>query len=219
MFKKIINRLQQDERGVTGLETAIILIAFVVVASVFAYTVISAGLFSVQHVDEVVRSGIGTTQTTMNLRGEIIAWGHRTGGNVTHGNVTYVGRISFTVSNVLGEGQAIDLTPTHNWGANRTRGIPVGNLTPPLRSVTIISYDDANRVISKVDWTVEFAGGFDEVRDYLLETGETATITVWLPAGHLGTNSIFHLQVMPPQGATLRIQKRTPADLSDIMRL
>jgi len=213
MFKKI-NRLHQDERGITGLETAIILIAFIVVASVFAYTVISAGLFSVQHVDEVVRSGIGTTQTTMNLRGEIIAWGHRTDGNVTH-----VGRISFIVSNVLGEGHSIDLTPTHTWGTNRTRGIPVGNLTPPLRSVTIISYDDARIAIPQVDWTVEFAGGFEEVHNYLLEAGETATITVWLPDRHLRTNAIFNLQVMPPQGATLRIQKRTPPVLSDIMRL
>ena len=35
----------QDERGITGLETAIILIAFVVVASVFAFTVLSTGVF------------------------------------------------------------------------------------------------------------------------------------------------------------------------------
>ena len=34
MLKKFLNR----EKGITGLETAIILIAFVVVAAVFAYT-------------------------------------------------------------------------------------------------------------------------------------------------------------------------------------
>ena len=38
----------RGEKGITGLETAIILIAFVVVASVFAYTVLSAGLFASQ---------------------------------------------------------------------------------------------------------------------------------------------------------------------------
>ena len=37
---------QTRERGITGLETAIILIAFVVVASVFAFTVLSTGIFS-----------------------------------------------------------------------------------------------------------------------------------------------------------------------------
>lgn len=33
-----------DQRGITGLETAIVLIAFVVVASVFAFAVLSTGL-------------------------------------------------------------------------------------------------------------------------------------------------------------------------------
>lgn len=36
----------RNQRGITGLETAIVLIAFVAVASVFAYTVLAAGIFS-----------------------------------------------------------------------------------------------------------------------------------------------------------------------------
>ena len=36
----------RDRRGITGLETAIVLIAFVVVASVFAFAVLSTGLLS-----------------------------------------------------------------------------------------------------------------------------------------------------------------------------
>ena len=38
--------LREDRRGITGLETAIVLIAFVVVASVFAFAVLSTGLLS-----------------------------------------------------------------------------------------------------------------------------------------------------------------------------
>jgi archaeal flagellin FlaB len=45
---KHLMRLHRSQRGITGLETAIILIAFVVVASVFAYTVLSAGIFSAE---------------------------------------------------------------------------------------------------------------------------------------------------------------------------
>jgi len=36
----------RSQKGITGLETAIILIAFVVVASVFAFTIFSAGVSS-----------------------------------------------------------------------------------------------------------------------------------------------------------------------------
>ena len=37
---------RSDQRGITGLETAIVLIAFVVVSSVFAFAPLSTGLFS-----------------------------------------------------------------------------------------------------------------------------------------------------------------------------
>jgi len=246
MFKKMINMAHRNERGITGLETAIILIAFVVVASVFAYTVLSAGLFSAQQADETIRSGIRTTQTTMKLRGGILAYK----GNVTEGgNVSEsVVKISFTVSNVLGEGQAIDLTPSHYLHHLTGALTPVSTddndpHTPwPAVSVTMISYDSATIVIPEVAWTVEFGGGYEDDGDFLLEDVERATITVWLvdftagiydlvpPTGTednfitnadnlLKTNAIFNLQVMPPQGATLLIQKRTPAFLRPIMRL
>jgi len=47
-MKKLFRKLRERQEGITGLETAIILIAFVIVASVFAYVVLSAGLFSSQ---------------------------------------------------------------------------------------------------------------------------------------------------------------------------
>ena len=56
MLKRLAKKMHWDERGITGLETAIILIAFVVVASVFAYTVLSAGIFSSQKGQEVVKA-------------------------------------------------------------------------------------------------------------------------------------------------------------------
>ncbi len=38
-----LNQVVRDESGLSALETAIVLIAFVVVASVFAFTMLSAG--------------------------------------------------------------------------------------------------------------------------------------------------------------------------------
>ena len=50
--------VHRDQRGITGLETAIILIAFVVVASVFAFVVLSTGLFSAERGKETVHAGL-----------------------------------------------------------------------------------------------------------------------------------------------------------------
>ena len=57
---KTLDRLHRNERGITGLETAIILIAFVTVAAVLAYSVLSAGLFSAERGTETVYQGAGT---------------------------------------------------------------------------------------------------------------------------------------------------------------
>jgi flagellin-like protein len=69
MLKGLYKTLRRDERGITGLETAIILIAFVVVASVFAYTVLSAGIFSSQKGQEAVYSGLSGAQSSIDLKG------------------------------------------------------------------------------------------------------------------------------------------------------
>ena len=64
-----------DQRGVTGLETAIILIAFVVVASVFAFTVLSTGIFSAERGKETVFAGLQEARGTIEPKGSLIAKG------------------------------------------------------------------------------------------------------------------------------------------------
>lgn len=73
MFK-LIKRLARDQRGITGLETAIILIAFVVVAAVFAYTALSAGIFSAQKGQETIYGGLKQAAGSMEIKGGLIAY-------------------------------------------------------------------------------------------------------------------------------------------------
>jgi flagellin-like protein len=47
-----------SQKGITGLETAIVLIAFVVVASVFAFTILSAGVFSSEANKQTIHAGL-----------------------------------------------------------------------------------------------------------------------------------------------------------------
>ena len=103
MPKRLLKQIRREQKGITGLETAIIVIAFVVVAAVFAYTVLSAGLFSTQKAQEAVYSGLKEARSTMELRGGVIATAGTTGASGT------IKQISFTVSNVLG-GEGIDFT-------------------------------------------------------------------------------------------------------------
>jgi flagellin-like protein len=71
--KRYFKNIYKEQKGITGLETAIILIAFVVVAAVFAYTVLSAGLFSSQKSQEAVYNGLQETQNTMEVKGAVLS--------------------------------------------------------------------------------------------------------------------------------------------------
>ena len=97
-----------NQRGITGLETAIVLIAFVVVSSVFAFAALSTGLFSSDKAKETIQAGLAETRGSMELKGSVIL---TTGTTVpVSGVLAVIDTIAFQVANAAG-GNAIDLTP------------------------------------------------------------------------------------------------------------
>ncbi|MBQ4414535.1 MAG: flagellin [Methanomicrobium sp.] len=59
------------EEGFTGLEAAIVLIAFVVVASVFSYAVLGAGFYTTSKTQEVIYSAVDSAGSTPQLLGNV----------------------------------------------------------------------------------------------------------------------------------------------------
>ena len=233
-----LKRLYGDRRGITGLETAIILIAFVVVASVFAYTVISAGIFSSHKEQEALHAGLEEARTLMVPKGDVIAYKYSvdtTGDDV--GDTDGVVKVSFTVTTGLAE-LPIDLTPA--WQLNGTDG----NLeTSGLSNPVVISYSDSKQLIEDAAWTVSFSGKSNG--DNILESEEKAEITVWVvdyqyvavPGLHyslgagaadpfidaaanlLGARTTFTMQIKGEKGATVVIERTLPVRLNTVMNL
>ena len=71
-FVLALNNLHKEQKGISGLETAIILIAFVTVASVLAYSVLSAGIFSAEQGQSAVYAGLQGAQSTMQVKGSVL---------------------------------------------------------------------------------------------------------------------------------------------------
>ncbi len=67
----------KKEAAFSGLEAAIVLIAFVVVAAVFSYVMLGAGFFATQKSQEVTYSGIKQSTSNIVLDGQI--YGKMTG--------------------------------------------------------------------------------------------------------------------------------------------
>jgi flagellin FlaB len=212
MLKKFMN-----QKGITGLETAIILIAFVVVAAVFAYTTLSAGLFSTQKSQEAVYSGLKEAQSTLELKGNVIATADSTGASGE------IGQISFTVANVLG-GEAIDFTePT----ADNITGVAASGSSNKV----VINYIDQYQTVNDLYWQITKLGGSDA--DDLLENNEKFKITVGDTASGAGAgnlidalstqalsiNTEFSLIINTPVGAVLEIERTTPPYIDTICNL
>ena len=230
----------EHEKGITGLETAIILIAFVVVASVFAFTVLSTGIFASERSKETVFAGLEEAKSSIEPRGSVIAYkGH-------DGTAQTIYKLSFVVSNAIA-GEPVDLTPPYNTDDSLTDPDIVSN----AEYKTVISYIDQNQYLPDVPWTVSWVGNSNS--DDLLEEGEKAEITVWLltrdwstqatdPTASGGaayypyadtngsrgmlstdtaitTNDQFTVEMKPESGAVLTIQRWAPSRLDTIMDL
>jgi flagellin FlaB len=220
---KRLNRLWTDERGITALETAIILIAFVVVAAVFAFTVLSAGTFLTERSEEAAYAGLEEVRGSLERKGDVVAYSNDQMTDT-------VGAITFKVAIVAG-GEPVDLTsPT---AAGDHNG-----------AVVHMSYRDDNQEVDlnenhlwHVEWPVQ-QGTADEI----LEHNELALVTVLLTEtitstlgydtdstftsddqidysdfeASLKTNETFNVEVIPPSGAVLNIERTTPPKISDV---
>src|SRR5437016_5394156 len=102
MRSRVTSALRKEE-GITGLETAIILIAFVVVATVFAFVILTTGIFSAERGKETVYAGLAKARGTMEVRGGIVA--------KAAGSPLAITDVQFTVSTTAG-GDPIPLDPS-----------------------------------------------------------------------------------------------------------
>ena len=192
----------RDQRGITGLETAIVLIAFVVVASVFAFAVLSTGLLSSEKSKETVLGGLEETSSTMTLRGSVV-------GDANPAK-TSIDSVKFTLSSASQAASAVDLSTT-------------GIVVTYLDSVQALNCEnpqsfDGDPDTAECSWATKWLGG--GLPD-LLDPGEQVEITVTLTnlSPLLPKNREFTIQVKPDRGAVVIVNRTIPGDLRDIMDL
>jgi flagellin FlaB len=203
-LKGLIDALNRERHGITGLETAIILIAFVVVASVFAYTVLSAGVFASQKAQQAIYEGMEGAGSILKIKGTIVAL-----GNTTTNDVDYV---VFTVGGPL-EGARIYV--------DFTNPTPGGNNTPASASTHVLTIGarTSNEVVHDLMWTATQKGRGNG--DSILETGEKFEIIVDLRglSTIVGAYERLTLTMIPSVGATVIIEKTMPAVINAVMIL
>jgi len=190
MLRNLADRVRSEE-GITGLETAIILIAFVVVATVFAFVVLTAGVFSSERGKETVFAGLQKARGTIELRGGFIA-------TSTAG---VVDGFQMSVATSAG-GEPVPLDPA----ATQNR--------------TVIDYRDNNTIVNDVTYTVTWVvGDGDGLLEPGELATVNIDPTAMVPAPTLAANSRFTFEIQTPVGAVIDITRQLPAALDPVMQL
>jgi flagellin FlaB len=184
-------KIGKNDKAFTGLEAAIVLIAFVVVAAVFSYVMLGAGFFTSQKAKQVVHTGVDMATSSVQLSGDVVGTGSSDGKSVSDVTLT----LQLTAGN-----NPIDLGKTI-----------ISFQDSKTYSPTAFAGSPANTAVTWIN-------SLDTTANDLLEPGEMAQIDVTLPAG-VGPNDIITLTVIPPQGATLPITVTVPAAIHDSMAL
>ena len=189
---RMVRRTARQEDGITGLETAIILIAFVVVATVFAFVVLTTGIFSAERGKESVFAGLQKARGTAEVRG----------GVVVTAVGTVIDDIQFALATTAG-GEPVPINPSGT--TNRT----------------VIAYRDDDTVDNDVNYTVtNIVGDSDSLLEP--GELKLITINVLADVDGPPTlieNERFTIEVQTPVGATLDITRQIPSAIEAVMQL
>lgn len=189
-----------EQKGITGLETAIVLIAFVVVAAVFAFTVLTTGLFTSEKAKETALAGVAAASATMQVKGSVTA--ESAGGVVTLIRVKTatagVDSVQFDPDTVMVTYQDSLVSTLLGHGADMesTDAATCGNDL----------------------WCIRWSPGI-ALPHTVLNPGEIAEIMINPNTAALAANAQFRIEIIPQQGSALVFSRRTPLALTAIMNL
>jgi len=234
-----------NKRAFTGLEAAIVLTAFVVVAAVFSYVVLNAGFFTTQKSKEVVHTGVEQATSSIELAGDVIGYGWIP-YNSTNESIRVIGYNRSTVVQYVENSTELEVNggtwnnlsivkfylqltagehPVDMEGlviSYTDEDTYVGNITyNKTASESAANMDDTGELnMGMCNWTYRMitTSGYGD-NDNLLELGEKAEITVTLPECGVGPNKEFKIEVKPASGATLEIKRTTPPSIDLVMNL
>jgi flagellin FlaB len=203
-----------SEDAFTGLEAAIVLIAFVVVAAVFSYVVLGAGFFTTQTAQATVHTGVAQASSSLEVVGNVM--GIATGT----APLTRISYINTSVALTAG-GTPMDLTQmvisySDNAGG---RNPSIANNTDGINTCTGVFTDAASSDLMR--WCVSQkindlnAAGSE---NNLLESNEIWVLSIGMPPTAT-VNTKITVNMQPAVGAVLPVSRTLPGGLNAVQAI
>lgn len=183
-------KMVRNEDAFTGLEAAIVLIAFIVVAAVFSYVMLGAGFFATGEAQRAVGTGVAQASSNLELSGPVIVAASNTDDEVA--------KISFFLRLAAG-GASVDMKKV---------------------TFTVSTKDEMKTYSYKDDKVTPewYANGMKQNttdQNDMLEKFELVKITIRVDdlTEAIEPNERFTVEVRPDIGAALPINRVAPPDL------
>jgi archaeal flagellin FlaB len=177
------------EDAFTGLEAAIVLIAFIVVAAVFAYVVLGAGFLTTEKAQESVHAGIQQATSAVQPSGEL---------NIqADGDGTGINTITFYLQLAAG-GTGVDM------------GTFSYTVTTPAKVGTFTSNDVT------YTWVKEGSGTNHGDHTGVMNLGEMVLVTIHpgFSSSEMGARTKFLVEVKPSVGAAVPLSGTVPMGMN-----
>jgi flagellin FlaB len=174
----------QSPDGFTGLEAAIVLIAFIVVASVFAYVILGAGFFTTQKAQETVYKSVEHASTNVQVVGNV--YGIQTTGS------SGINEMQFSLKLTTGS-PGVDLSK-----------MKIVFSTPGTSPVTL----SQGTVADRSTFTVK-SGSTD-----VTSLNENEQVEITFMVEPVQPYSQMNVEIRPVVGAVIPFSKKVPATIS-----
>jgi archaeal flagellin FlaB len=182
-------KLLMNDEAFTGLEAALVLIAFVVVAAVFSYVMLGAGFFSTQKSQQVIQAGMSQTSGNIAVKGDIYG--------IANNDSTYIEQIWFDIGPAIG-GTPVDYSRISiTWSTN--------NVTPAKLNFT-------NSDPMAGQWSIMDGNSVPDPGD-LVNSNKIITILA-CPHYPVLPNDRFNLEMLPESGAPISVSRTIPVGIT-----
>ncbi|MEM0100718.1 MAG: archaellin/type IV pilin N-terminal domain-containing protein [Candidatus Methanomethyliaceae archaeon] len=212
----------KNKKGLTGIETAIILIAFVISASVFAFAVLNMGLLTTSKAQEAIVSGVSQAQSSVKIT-SVYAFADDNRKNVT--GIALMVQISGTHS--------VDFYADKIAISYKNDRVAIPDVYEKWKFINASEFSgdtykgDFKLLLTSYNWTEAGTGCIIvEVQgdgDNLLEAGEIFAVVMNLEKinenAPLKVYEIFTIELIPGHGSKLTFTGQVPASLLGVMVL
>ncbi len=213
-------------RGVVGIESAIVLIAFVIVAAALAFVVLNMGFATSQKAKTAIVATLGEAGSSLQVSGKVFAWSNSTGA------VPELHVIGIPIKIASG-GQSVNLLSNFTAVKYVSDSVTYDDIyegvpTPPIPTPTISLSNGVDQCVAIVPSTVPDSNPILTVpstntgaciyftvnlnNNNIIDQGEHAILAIIFgPAADRPTAlDKIKIELIPPSGATLTVERQIP---------